>query len=173
MWHGMFLFLFGLVTGQQERRFANKRMALSAHLQGVLNGTFLIALGAIWDHVDLPPRAGKIARLSALYGTYGNWLFTTLGAAMGTAAANPMLSQGHHGKPWQERIAAAGFRSIAYSTLVAVVLILWGLGPRRTVPATAVTKRDGRFVASPDSSLTIVVQRLSGRTSPSRPEPRE
>ena len=160
MWHGMFLFLFGLVTGQQERRFTNMRMALSAHLQGVLNGTFLIALGAIWDHVDSPPRAEKVARLSALYGTYGNWLFTTLGAATGTAAANPILSQGHHGKPWQERAAGAGFRSIAYSILVAVVLILWGLGRRPTVPAPAVTARDDdRSVASPDSSLTIVDHR--------------
>jgi hydroxylaminobenzene mutase len=150
MWHGMFLFLLGLVTGQQERRFTNMRMALSAHLQGVLNGTFLIALGAIWDHVELPPRAEKVARLTALYGTYGNWLFTTLGAAMGTAAANPILSQGHHGKPWQERAAGWGFRSIAYSILVAVVLILWGLGRRRTVPATVVTVRDDdRSGASP------------------------
>ena len=153
MWHGMFLFLFGLVTGQQERRFTNMRMALSAHLQGVLNGTFLIALGAIWEHLELPPRAEKVARLSALYGTYGNWLFTALGAAMGTAAANPILSQGHHGKPWQERAAGLGFRSIAYSILIAVVLILWGLGRRRTVPAAAVTVQDDdRSVASPDSS---------------------
>src|SRR4051812_44262423 len=149
MWHGMFLFLFGLVTGQQEKRFTNKCMALSAHLQGVLNGTFLIALGAIWDHVELPPPAEKIARLSALYGTYGNWLFTTLGAAMGTAAANPILSQGHHGKPWQERIAGAGFRSIAYSILLAVVLILWGLGRRRLVPTAPVSARDDDgFVAA-------------------------
>ena len=40
MWHGMFLFLIGLVTGLQERRFKNRRMALSAHLEGVMNGTF-------------------------------------------------------------------------------------------------------------------------------------
>jgi hypothetical protein len=32
MWHGMFLFLIGLVTGLNERRFTNMRMALSAHL---------------------------------------------------------------------------------------------------------------------------------------------
>jgi hydroxylaminobenzene mutase len=31
MWHGVFLFLIGLVTGTQERRFTNMRMALSAH----------------------------------------------------------------------------------------------------------------------------------------------
>jgi (hydroxyamino)benzene mutase len=156
MWHGMFLFLIGLVTGLKERRFTNMRMALSAHLEGVMNGTFLIALGAIWGHVELPPRVEKAARWSALYGTYGNWLFTTLGAAMGTAAANPILSQGHHGKPWQERVAGAGFRSISYSILVAVVLILWGLGRRRSVPATAVVARDdSRLAASPISSLTV------------------
>ena len=139
MWHGMFLFLLGLVTGQQERRFTNMRMALSAHLQGVLNGTFLIALGAIWDHVELPPRAEKVARLSALYGTYGNWLFTTLGAAMGTAAANPILSQGHHGKPWQESACGGGpfSQHRLFDPCRPWWLILWGLGRRRTAPVTA------------------------------------
>jgi hypothetical protein len=96
------------------------------------------------DERHFPDRAGrdlgsrrtfaarrKGGTVAALYGTYGNWLFTTLGAAMGTAAANPILSQGHHGKPWQERIAGAGFRSIAYSILLAVVLILRGLGRRQ------------------------------------------
>ena len=96
-----------------------------------MNGTFLIALGAIWGHVELPPRVDKAARWSALYGTYGNWLFTTLGAAMGTAAANPILSQRHHGKPWQERVAGAGFRSVTIAIFSAVALILCGLGRRR------------------------------------------
>ena len=134
MWHGAFLFLIGLVTGLQERRFKNMRMALSAHLEGVMNGTFLIALGAIWGHLELPPRAERAARWTALFGTYGNWFFTTLGAAMGTAAANPILSQGHHGKPWQERVAGLGFRAIAYSIVVAVVLVIWGLGRPKPLP---------------------------------------
>jgi hydroxylaminobenzene mutase len=142
IWHGMFLFLTGLLTGLNERRFTNMRMALSAHLEGVMNGTFLIALGAIWGHVEFPPRVAKSARWLALYGTYGNWLFTTLGAAVGTAAANPILSQSHHGKPWQERVAGAGFRSVAYSILVAAVLILWGLGRQRSPRAIAFSARD-------------------------------
>lgn len=79
----------------------------------------------------MPPRVEKAARWSALYGTYGNWLFTTLGAAMGSAAANPILSQGHHGKPWQERVAGAGFRSVRIAIFSAVALILRGLGRRR------------------------------------------
>jgi (hydroxyamino)benzene mutase len=150
MWHGVFLFLIGLITGLQERRFTNMRMALSAHLEGVMNGTFLIALGAIWGYVELPPRVERVARWTALYGTYGNWLFTTLGAALGTAAANPILSEGHRGKPWQERVAGLGFRSIAYSIVVAVTLVLWGLGRRRPL--------HGAAVASSDSTLASVEQ---------------
>jgi hydroxylaminobenzene mutase len=130
MWHGAFLFLIGLVTGTQQRRFTNMRMALSTHMEGVMNGTFLIALGAIWDNVELSPRLAQAARWAALYGTYGNWLFTTLGAALGTAAANPTLSQGHHGKPWQERCVLLGFRSMRYSFLFGAALILWGLSRR-------------------------------------------
>jgi hypothetical protein len=40
MWHGMFLFLLGLITGLVEQRFTNIRMGLSAHLEGVMNGHF-------------------------------------------------------------------------------------------------------------------------------------
>ena len=46
MWHGMCLFLIGLLTGFVEQRFTNMRMALAAHLEGVMNGTFLLAVGA-------------------------------------------------------------------------------------------------------------------------------
>lgn len=130
MWHGVFLFLIGLVTGVQERRFKNVRMALGAHLVGVTNGTFLIALGGVWGYVNLPTPAERAARWTALSGAYGNWLFTALGAAMGTAALNPVLSQGHHGNRWQERVVDLGFRGVACSTLAAVVLILWGIAPR-------------------------------------------
>jgi len=49
MWHGMLLFLLGLITGLLEQRFANVRMGLSAHLEGVMNGILLLALGAAWN----------------------------------------------------------------------------------------------------------------------------
>jgi hydroxylaminobenzene mutase len=55
MWHGMCLFLIGLLTGFAEQRFANMRMGLAAHLEGVMNGTFLVALGAVWTEVRLSP----------------------------------------------------------------------------------------------------------------------
>jgi (hydroxyamino)benzene mutase len=51
MWHGMLLFLFGLITGLLEQRFTNVRMGLSAHLEGVMNGILLLALGAAWNEI--------------------------------------------------------------------------------------------------------------------------
>jgi hydroxylaminobenzene mutase len=68
MWHGMFLFLLGLVTGMLEQRFTNMRMGVSAHLEGVMNGTFLVVLGAIWTEVRLSPPAKTAAFWTALYG---------------------------------------------------------------------------------------------------------
>ena len=92
----MLLFLFGLLTGFVEQKFANPRMGLAAHLEGVMNGTFLIALGAIWSDVRLSPRLDAAAYWSALYGTYVNWAVTTLAAIFGTAAMSPINRSGPH-----------------------------------------------------------------------------
>jgi len=130
MWHGMLLFLLGLVTGFLEQRFANMRMGLAAHLEGVMNGTFLIALGAIWNEVRLS-RVGKVAASGTLlYGTYGNWLTTMLAAIFGTAANTPIAAAGHSGRPWEERFIAAGFLSVAIAMVASAVLVLWGLWER-------------------------------------------
>jgi hydroxylaminobenzene mutase len=130
MWHGMFLFLLGLVTGMLEKHFTNMRMGVSAHLEGVMNGTFLVVLGAIWTEVRLSPVAKTAAFWTALYGTYANWFFTTLGATFGTAAANPIVAAGHHGQPWQETLAGAGFRSVEVAITAASLVVFWGLGAK-------------------------------------------
>ena len=127
MRHGTLLFLLGLVTGLAEQRFTNTRMGLAAHLEGVMNGIVLIALGAIWTEVRLPPLAKGTACWAALYGTYANWLFTTLAAVFGTAAANPITAAGYHGQPWQESLVGAGLLSVSVVIIISVLLILWGL----------------------------------------------
>src|SRR3984893_13866535 len=109
IWHGMFLFLLGLLTGFVEVQFNNIRMGLAAHLEGVMNGTFLVALGAIWTEVRLAPRAKTIAYWAALYGTYGNWLVTSLAAILGTQALSPITGAGYSAPPWKETIVTAGF----------------------------------------------------------------
>ena len=130
MWHGMFLFLLGLITGFAETHFANVRMGLAAHLEGVMNGIFLMALGAIWSEVRLPPPAKTIAYWTALYGSYVNWLVTTLAAIFGTAALSPISSAGHTGQPWQEDVVTAGFITVGIVIVASAVLVLWGLRTR-------------------------------------------
>ena len=130
MWHGMFLFLLGLITGLLEQRFTNMRMGVAAHLEGLMNGTFLIALGAIWSEVRLPPLAKATAYWGTLYATYANWLITTLAAVFGTAAATPIASAGHRGQPWQESLVGTGFLSVAIVIIASSLLILWGLRAR-------------------------------------------
>jgi len=127
MWHGMFLFLIGLFTGFAETHFANTRMGLAAHLEGVMNGTFLLALGAIWTEVRLSSRTKGIAYWTVLYGTYGNWLVTLIAAGFGTAVLSPITAAGHSGKPWQETTVLLGFLSVGITIITASVLVLWGL----------------------------------------------
>src|SRR6185312_11191278 len=85
MWHGMFLFLLGLLTGFLEQKFVNPRMGLAAHLEGVMNGIFLLALGAAWTEVRLSPRLKLAAYWTALYGAYVNWAAVILAAIFNTA----------------------------------------------------------------------------------------
>ena len=50
---GLVLFLVGLLTGFAVPTLKNPRMALSSHLEAVLNGMFLVLLGLLWPHIDL------------------------------------------------------------------------------------------------------------------------
>lgn len=127
LWHGMFLFLLGLFTGFVEQKFINPRMGLAAHLEGVMNGIFLLALGAVWAEVRLSPRLKVAAYWSALYGTYANWAATTLAAILGTAALSPITAAGHSAQPWQEGVVTFGFVSVGMAMVASSILVLWGL----------------------------------------------
>ena len=118
MWHGMLLFLLGLITGLLEQHFTNVRMGLSAHLEGVMNGILLLALGAAWNEVRLPHPVKVTAYCTALYGTYVNWLVTSIAAAFGTSANSPITSAGHIGQPWEESVVATGFLSVTIAILL-------------------------------------------------------
>ena len=127
IWHGMFLFLLGLLTGFFEQKFANPRMGLAAHLEGVMNGTFLIALGAVWTEVRLSARLKSSTYWIALYGTYMNWVATALAAGFGAAALNPISAAGYRAQPWQEGLITVLFMSVGIAMLATSMLALWGL----------------------------------------------
>ena len=130
MWHGMCLFLVGLLTGFAETHFTNIRMGLAAHLEGVMNGTFLVALGAVWSEVQLRSPIKAITYWTTLYGTYGNWFVTTLAAIFGTAALSPITGAGHSGQLWQESLVTVGFLTVGIAIVGSSALVLWGLRSR-------------------------------------------
>jgi hydroxylaminobenzene mutase len=129
----MFLFLVGLLTGLIEPQFRNVRMGLAAHLEGVMNGTFLIAIGAVWGQIRMSPVKKALAFWTVLYGTYGNCVFTTLAAVFGTASLSPITGPGHNAELWQENIVKFGFLSVGISIITSSVLMLWGLRRKAVV----------------------------------------
>src|SRR5262249_4206011 len=136
MWHGMLLFILGLLTGFAETHFTNVRMGLAAHLEGVMNGTFLIAVGAIWNYVQLASTAKAIAFWSMLYGAYVNWMMTAIAAIRGTAALSPVTAAGHSAPPLQETLVTVGFLTVGAAILSSSITVLWGLrGKNSSAPA--------------------------------------
>lgn len=127
MWHGALLFLLGLLAGFLEQKFSNPRMGLAAHLEGLMNGTFVLAVGAAWTEVRLAPRSIRLTFWTLLYGSYVNVLVTALAATFGTAAMTPLTGAIHPALGWQETFVTVGFISVGISMLVASVLLLWGL----------------------------------------------
>jgi len=126
-WHGMFLFLLGLLTGFVELKFANPRMGLAAHLEGVMNGIFLLALGAAWGQINLSKRLRAAAYWAMLYGTYMNWVMTTLAAILGTVALSPITAAGlKSADAWKELLIQAGFMSVGIVIVIAAILLLFG-----------------------------------------------
>jgi len=124
---GILLFLLALVTGMIMPLLANMRMGLSAHLVGLLGALFLMALGSLWNHQNLPPRLDTGARWLAIYGTYSNLFTSLLSATFATSRLTPLAGSGRLAAPWQENIVTFGLVSSSVAMVTVCILVLWGL----------------------------------------------
>ncbi|GEE03813.1 hydrogenase [Gordonia spumicola] len=125
---GLLLFLLGLITGMLTPAMANPRMAVASHLQGMTNGPFLIVVGLLWPHVDLPGVWQIVTIALLVYGTYANWLATQLGALWGAGRRYAPLASGDHAaSPGRERIVDFLLASLAVAMIVATVLLIVGV----------------------------------------------
>jgi hydroxylaminobenzene mutase len=133
--HGLVVFLLGLFTGLVMTGpfdiFKNPRLALSSHLVGVTGGMFLVIAGLLVDRVRLAARLLAITSWLAVYGAYGNWFGTSLGAIFGTRTLTVVTGEGHSGAAWQEMTVGVVLFTSGIATMVACVILLVGLrGPR-------------------------------------------
>jgi len=124
---GFLLFLLGLLTGFTLPLMANPRMGLSSHLEGVMNGLVLVALGLCWPRFRFGPKSAAAAFGLALYGTYANWLTTLLAGFWGAGAAMPIAGGGRTGTAVQEGLINFGLISLSAAMIAVAGLAIWGL----------------------------------------------
>jgi hydroxylaminobenzene mutase len=124
---GLLLFLLGLVTGFLMPLYANPRMGLASHLEGVMNGMFLVLLGLAWGHLRMAERARRWLARIAVYGTYANWVATLLAAVWGAGAMMPLAAGGRTGSAAQEAVVAGLLWSLSLAMLAVGGVALWGL----------------------------------------------
>lgn len=124
---GVLLFLLGLIVGLLVPLFANPRMGLSSHLEGVLNGIFLIVLGLIWNKLALSNRWLNLSYWLALYGTFMNWLGILVAAVFNAGKMLNIAANGKEGSPFAEGFVAFSLLSLTIAMLVICVTVLIGL----------------------------------------------
>ncbi|TAM63046.1 hydrogenase [Mycobacterium sp.] len=125
---GLVLFLLGLLTGIAGPALKNARMALSSHLEGVLNGMFLVLLGLLWPHIRLSNAWETTAAALIVYAAYANWLATLLAAAWGAGRRfAPIAAGDHRASAAKERVVGFLLLSLALSILVGVGIVIVGV----------------------------------------------
>jgi len=124
---GMLLFLLGLITGFLMMNIKNPKMGLAAHMEGVMNGTFLIAVGLIWNELKLSNKLKNAAYATLIYGTFVNWFVTLLSAYFGTSKMTPISGQGFVGTDVQENIVRVGYITVGLTMLFSVIVMTYGL----------------------------------------------
>lgn len=125
---GLVLFLLGLLTGFAVPALKNPRMALSSHLEAILNGMFLVLLGLLWPHIHLPDAWGITAVALVVYAAYANWVATLLASAWGAGRKlAPIAAAGHEASAAKEAFVNFLLVSLALCIVVGVVIIIVGL----------------------------------------------
>ncbi|MDF0693042.1 hydrogenase [Aquirufa ecclesiirivi] len=123
---GIFLFFLGLVIGLLIPILAKPRIGLSSHLEGVMNGMFLVILGLIWNRLSLSKFWLKTSFQLAILGTYLNFLTIGLAAATGAGKLLPIAGGTEQGS-FIESLITMGLISVTISMLLVCILVMKGL----------------------------------------------
>ena len=122
---GLILFLCGLVTGLAVPLMKNPRMALSAHLEGIMNGMFLVILGLIWNRLVLSRGWRNTGFWLAIYGSFANLAAVLLAAMTGAGKMMP-LAGGQDGKNATETLVSGLLVSLSLAMILVIVLVIAG-----------------------------------------------
>ncbi len=124
---GMVLFLIGLLSGLIVAEMPNARMGLAAHLEGVMNGMFLIAVGLSWKRMTFSRRQETVTFWLLLYGSYANFVLIQAASVLGTSNMTPIAGKGYVGTEMSEILMSLGLVSVAIAMILAVGSMVAGL----------------------------------------------
>lgn len=134
--HGAIMLLLGLVSGFTTLFAAVPAIALSAHNIGTIQGAVLLGLSGAWPALRVSKRIRTTIIVTALIGTYANWIGSQLAAFWGAkrmlVVSGADIPDGAQG--WQEVVVAV---LLNLSILVMVTAVLVISGTRRTATSDA------------------------------------
>ena len=124
---GFVLFTLALLTGLVIPAFLNHRMAVAAHLTGVLNALLLIVLGLVWGLLTMSPGQASLTRGVFLCTTFASWGTSCLAAAWGTSRLTPLSGAGYSAAAWKEDLVQVLQVTVALAILAGAVSVVYGL----------------------------------------------
>jgi (hydroxyamino)benzene mutase len=123
---GVLLFLLGLLIGLFIPMMTNPRMGLTAHLEGVMNGMFLVVLGLIWNKLIINDKWLSYTFWLTLYGSFANFVAVTIAAITGAGKMMP-IAGGKEGTTLEEGIISFLLITLALAMIFVCVVVLTGL----------------------------------------------
>ena len=124
---GILLFFLGLLVGLIVPALANPRMGLSSHIEGVMNGMFLVLLGLIWNKLILSQKWLTVTFWMAVYGTFINWLAMLVAAIFNAGKMLTVAAGGQEGHPVAEAFILFALASLTIAMLLISITVLIGL----------------------------------------------
>lgn len=129
---GASLFFIGMVTGlwsalalTEKVKVGIPRLALAAHLNGLLGGLWLIAVASTLPLVAYSERGKGRLVWATVVPAYGNWAITLVASFLGVRGLE------YTGNAANDAVAALLQGVVVLPTLAAAGAWAWGLRPRR------------------------------------------
>ena len=102
------------------------RMGLSAHLEGVMNGMFLVILGLIWNKLVVNCKWLTYTFWLTVYGSFANFVAVSIAAITGAGEMMP-IAGGKEGTSVVEGLISFLLISLALAMIFVCVIVLTGL----------------------------------------------
>jgi (hydroxyamino)benzene mutase len=123
---GVLLFFLGLIAGLLVPAMPNPRMGLSGHLEGIMNGIFLMVVALIWTRLELSSGWLRITFWASIYGTFTNLVAVLLAAIFNSGKMMP-IAGGQQGPPVIEGIVSFLLISLAVAMLAVCIILMTGI----------------------------------------------